>query len=94
MKHTDERTNDSFIMLPTVDFCFKELMKNPKVRKGFIAAVLGKEPDAIRNTILLPTELRKETQNEDGVIRWMRFLGGKKREEFEHMAERKRHITS
>lgn len=92
MKHTDERTNDSFIMLPTVDFCFKELMKNPKVRKGFIAAVLGKEPDAIRNTILLPTELRKETQNEDGVIRWMRFLGGKKREEFEHMAERDEYI--
>ena len=92
MKHTDERTNDSFIMLPTVDFCFKELMKNPKVRKGFIAAVLGKEPDAIRNKILLPTELRKETQNEDGVIRWMRFLGGKKREEFEHMAERDEYI--
>ncbi len=92
MKHTDERTNDSFIMLPTVDFCFKELMKNPKVRKGFIAAVLGKEPDAIRNTILLPTELRKETQNEDGVIRWMRFLGGKKREEFEHIAERDEYI--
>lgn len=92
MKHTDERTNDSFIMLPTVDFCFKELMKNPKVHKGFIAAVLGKEPDAIRNTILLPTELRKETQNEDGVIRWMRFLGGKKREEFEHMAERDEYI--
>lgn len=64
MKHTDERTNDSFIMLPTVDFCFKELMKNPKVRKGFIAAVLGKEPDAIRNTILLPTELRKETEDD------------------------------
>ena len=28
--------NDNFIMLPTVDFCFKELMKNPKVRKGFL----------------------------------------------------------
>ena len=26
-------------MLPTVDFCFKELMKNPKVRRGFIAAL-------------------------------------------------------
>ena len=36
-----------FIMLPTVDFCFKELMKNSKVRKGFIAALLRKrsEPD-------------------------------------------------
>ncbi|HJB95285.1 MAG TPA: hypothetical protein H9765_06640 [Candidatus Mediterraneibacter intestinigallinarum] len=34
--------NDNFIMLPTVDFCFKELMKNPKVRKGFVGAILGK----------------------------------------------------
>ncbi len=33
---------DNFIMLPTNDFCFKELMQNPKVRKGFIAGVLGK----------------------------------------------------
>lgn len=23
--------NDNFIMLPTVDFCFKELMKDPKM---------------------------------------------------------------
>lgn len=30
----NERTNENFIMLPTVDFCFKELMQNPKVRKG------------------------------------------------------------
>ena len=34
-----KQNNDNFIMLPTVDFCFKELMRNPKVRKGFIAAV-------------------------------------------------------
>ena len=26
--------NDNFIMLPTVDVCFKGLMYNPKVRKG------------------------------------------------------------
>ena len=30
--HTERNTNnDNFIMLPTVDFCFKELMQNPKV---------------------------------------------------------------
>ncbi|GAA6376001.1 hypothetical protein I230019B6_13610 [Firmicutes bacterium i23-0019-B6] len=29
---------DKFIMLPTVDFCFKELMQDKKVRKGLIAA--------------------------------------------------------
>lgn len=32
----NERNHENSIMLPTVDFCFKELMKNPKVRKGFI----------------------------------------------------------
>ena len=32
---------DKFIMLPTVDFCFKELMQDKKVRKGLIAALLN-----------------------------------------------------
>lgn len=53
--------NDDFIMLPTVDFCFKELMNNEKVRKGFIAAVLGKNPEEICRTTLIPTELRKDS---------------------------------
>ena len=51
---------DNFIMLPTNDFCFKELMQNPKVRKGFIAGVLGKNPEEIRETVLLPTETRRD----------------------------------
>ena len=54
------KTNDNFIMLPTVDFCFKELMNNEKVRRGFIAALLRKDPEKIRRTTLLPTELRRE----------------------------------
>lgn len=53
-KHSD------FIMLPTNDFCFKELMQNPKVRKGFIAEILGKDPGEILETILLPTETRRD----------------------------------
>lgn len=32
---------DSFIMLPTVDFCFKELMHNETVRQGIIASILN-----------------------------------------------------
>ena len=44
-ENADAERSDNFIMLPTVDFCFKELMKNPKVRKGFVAAILGKEPE-------------------------------------------------
>ena len=34
-----ENQND-FIMLPKVDFCFKEIMQNEKVRQGLIAALL------------------------------------------------------
>ena len=32
-------------MHPTVDFCFKELMENAKVRQGLIAAILKKDPE-------------------------------------------------
>ena len=60
LKENVERNNDNFIMLPTVDFCFKSLMNNPKVRKGFIAALLKKDPESIRETVLLPTMLRQE----------------------------------
>lgn len=51
-------------MLPTVDFCFKELMQNPKVRKGFVAAIINKNPNEIEETVLLPTETRKESQDD------------------------------
>ena len=50
-KSNEKTKNDNFIMLPTVDFCFKELMKNPKVRKGFIAAVLEKQPEEIGRSV-------------------------------------------
>lgn len=126
----NEKNNDNFIMLPIVDFCFKELMKNPKARQGFVAAILGKDPKMIRKTTLLSTELRKENkddklgildvlveledgskmnmemhilelkklppedQNEDGVIRWMRFLDGKSRKEFEDMAKKDEYIEA
>ena len=53
-----------FIMKPKVDFCFKELMEEPEVRRGFISAVLGLRPEEIIQTTLLPTHLRKESQEE------------------------------
>ena len=59
-------------MFPTVDFCFKELMRNEKVRKGIIAALLG---------------VRPKDQNEEGIIRWMRFLNAKSRKELKEMAK-------
>lgn len=39
------KRDDNLIMLPTVDLCFKELMNNPKVRMGFIAALLDIPPE-------------------------------------------------
>ena len=55
--------NDNFIMLPTVDFCFKELMQNKEVRKGILSALLGKNPEELEDTELLPTILQPEYQN-------------------------------
>lgn len=186
-RNVEQRNPDNFIMLPTVDFCFKELMKNPKVRQGFVAAILGRDPKTIRQTQLMNTELHRELEddklgildvlielddgswmnmemqvpyfqfwanrvlfyvgktytgqiqkgddydklqkciryrkitfcdtetgeqytdlmelhilelkklppqdcNENGIIRWMRFLGGKKQEEFEMMAKQDEYI--
>lgn len=54
------KNNDNFIMLPTVDICFAGLMENPKVRKGFIAAILKTSPETIAETSLLPTHLERE----------------------------------
>ena len=58
-----EKKND-FIMLPTVDFCFKELMQNPTVRQGFIAALLGVPPEEVAETVLLPTLLSGDMPEE------------------------------
>ena len=64
VKRTDDSSNDEFIMLPTVDFCFKELMHNENVRKGIIAAILNVEPEEVEDTILMPTILRKESEDD------------------------------
>ena len=57
-------SNNQFIMSPTNDFCFKELMQNPKIRKGFIAGILKKTPEEITETILLPAETRRDYTDE------------------------------
>ena len=70
------RTDDEFIMLPTVDFCFKELMRNEKVRKGIIAALLEVIQDD-KNNIINKKEICKiielerslfETQNQNWFV--------------------------
>lgn len=58
------RRDDNFIMLPTVDFCLKELLHNEKVRKGFVAAILHKDPKEIKKTTLMPTILRQEFEDD------------------------------
>lgn len=60
MRDSKKKNEDEFLMSPKVDFCFKELMQNEKVRRGIIAALLGKSPEDIENTELLPTILRQE----------------------------------
>lgn len=59
-KMKKKRETEEFIMSPTVDICFKELMQNSKVRKGIVAAILGKDPDEIESTVLMPTILQQE----------------------------------
>ena len=59
-----KKPDENFIMLPTVDFCFKELMMNPKVRTGFIAALLNLSPDEIQDTEIVPTELPRDYPEE------------------------------
>ena len=126
-------------MLPTVDFCFKELMHNEKVRTGILAAILNVHPNEVEHTELLPIillnhvlipedeecyrrisfcdtktgkeysdmmeiyilelpKLPPEQKEETDLIQWMRFLGGKNREDLKRMAEKiltfKKHITN
>lgn len=56
--------NDEFVMKPKVDFCFKELMDDAQIRQGFLAAVLGIPKESIQETVLLPTHLRKQFEDD------------------------------
>lgn len=53
-------SKETFFMKPKVDFCFKELMEDAEIRRGFLSALLGVEPEQIERTELLPTHLRRE----------------------------------
>ena len=57
------KTRDDFLMSPTVDYCFKELLAYPEIRKGFVAAILSQDPKEITETTLMPTILSKDTEN-------------------------------
>ena len=53
-----------FIMKPKVDFCFKELMGDEQVRRGFVSAFLGISPGEIQETQLIATHLQKEHRSD------------------------------
>lgn len=57
---TKRQEDKDFIMKPKVDFCFKELMGDSQVRRGFISAFLGIRPEEIKETQLMTTHLPKE----------------------------------
>ena len=61
---TSKEKQEDFIMLPTVDFCFKELMQNDNIRKNIIAALLNVPSSEVENTELMPTILRKESKDD------------------------------
>ncbi|MCD7761690.1 MAG: Rpn family recombination-promoting nuclease/putative transposase [Lachnospiraceae bacterium] len=61
---TQTTADNNYIMHPTVDYCFKELMNNAKVRKGFVAALLRVKPETIEGTSLLPTSLSRASEND------------------------------
>ncbi len=55
---------DDFIMLPKIDFAFKELMANEKIRKGFLSAVFDIPDTDIKSTVMLNTNLCREHEDE------------------------------
>lgn len=58
------KAKDNFLMSPKVDYCFKELLAYSEIRKGFIAAILNKDPEEIAETTLKPNEfLSKDTED-------------------------------
>lgn len=58
-----------FIMKPKIDFCFKELMEEELVRRGFLSALLGVRPEDIGETELMPTVLRKpHADDKQGIL--------------------------
>ena len=78
----------TFIMKPKVDFCFKELMEDAEVRRGFISALLDVKPEDIKTTMLLPTHLRKEhEEDKQGILDVRVFVKSKTKEEEDILKE-------
>ena len=76
-----------FVHFPQDQRCYRKIV--------FCDAETGEQyTDLLELHILELRKLPAQDQNEDGIIRWMRFLGGKKREEFEDMAKKDEYIEA
>ena len=65
---------EQFLMKPKVDFAFKEIMTDEKARTGFLAAVLKINPEDIKETQILNTNLRREHEDDKQGILDVRLL--------------------
>ena len=59
-----QKQEQAFLMLPSVDFCFQELMEDMEVLRGFCGAILRVPPEEIEEIELLPKQLRKKHKEE------------------------------
>ena len=55
---------DYYLMKPKIDFCFKELMKDPYVRQGFVAELINRRPEDIEETELISTEMNRKYEDD------------------------------
>ena len=55
---------DELIVLPKIDYTFKQIMKKQLVRNSFIAAILGIDIDDIKSSVIINSEMTKESLNE------------------------------
>ena len=55
---------DDLVVLPKIDYAFKQIMKKELVRNSFIAAVLGIDIEDIKSSVIINPEMTKESLNE------------------------------
>ena len=69
-----EVSKSDFLMKPKVDFAFKEIMMNPNARVGFLSAILKLNPNDVKETQILNTNLRKLYEEDKQGILDVRIL--------------------
>ena len=63
-----------FLMKPKIDFAFKEIMMNEKARTGFLSSILKLNPNDIKKSQMLNTNLRKIHEDDKQGILDVRIL--------------------